>query len=104
MSKLGDSVPASCPYWRRQGDHHLVGCEIDGVLCCGERDCDLNRKDPTGMFRKRLDERRQGRAAESMKPMELTPEDAEALEKSLREGTARPKIEIERLPEYEEGK
>lgn len=33
----------------------MIGCEIDGVLCCGTS-CDIDMKDPTGFLRQRIDE------------------------------------------------
>jgi hypothetical protein len=40
------------------------------------------------------------RAAASMEPWDLSQEDAEAIERAINEGMARPKIEIKKCPEY----
>lgn len=48
---LGKEIPKHCKYWRFQGDHNMIGCEITGALCHGE-DCDIEKVDPTGNLRK----------------------------------------------------
>ena len=42
------------------------------------------------------------RAEQSMQPLELTQEEADAIEEAIRNGTARPKIPIKLLPIYQE--
>lgn len=55
---IGSKIPENCRYWRYQGDHNLIGCRIDGTLC-NHDDCNLNRVDPTGLLRKRIDQQKQ---------------------------------------------
>ena len=43
------------------------------------------------------------RAAESLEDWKLTPEEAESIKKAFVEGTAKPKIEIKKCPEYVAG-
>ena len=43
------------------------------------------------------------RAEESLEDWELSEEDAEAIRKALVEGTAKPKIEIKKCPQYKPG-
>lgn len=54
---IGRKVPNNCKYWRYQGDHNMIGCKIDGTLCSNE-DCDIDRKDPTGYLRERIDKKK----------------------------------------------
>ena len=49
-------IPKDCKYWRFQGDHSMIGCQITGVLCSD--DCDIERFDPTGFLRERIDEQK----------------------------------------------
>lgn len=56
MKKYAEStfdIPKWCHWWRHQGEGNLLGCEIDGTLCCGQK-CDVTRKDPTGFLRDRI--------------------------------------------------
>ena len=51
-------IPKDCHYWRHQGDHKMIGCEITGALCSD--DCDIERTDPTGVLRERIDKKKRG--------------------------------------------
>jgi len=55
-------IPKNCKYWRFQGGHNMVGCQITGALC--SNDCDIDRIDPVGFLRERIDERRKLRKLE----------------------------------------
>ncbi len=50
-------IPQHCNYWRFQGDHNMIGCEITGCLCDGNS-CDPNKVDPTGFLRNRIDKQK----------------------------------------------
>lgn len=52
--KLEEKIP-DCQYWEFRGS--LIGCEILGVLCLHDR-CDIEKYDPTGFLRKRIDDRK----------------------------------------------
>ena len=53
IEALGKNIPSHCRFWRFQGDHNMIGCQITGALCHGES-CDPNKVDPTGYLRERL--------------------------------------------------
>lgn len=58
---IGEKVPRNCNYWRYQGDHNMIGCQITGALCHGNG-CNVEEVDPTGSLRKRLDEERRAQS------------------------------------------
>jgi len=56
---VGRKIPENCRYWRFQGDHNMIGCQITGALC--HEDCDPDRVDPTGNLRRKIDDERNKR-------------------------------------------
>jgi len=56
--KVND-IPVGCSYWYfGNGAKQAVMCEITGCLCQHKAVCDLEKIDPTGYFRERIDARK----------------------------------------------
>lgn len=49
-------IPKHCKYWRFQGDHNMIGCQLFGYLCSEK--CDPEKVDPKRFFRNRIDKQK----------------------------------------------
>ncbi len=49
------NIPKNCNYW--MFGNTTINCRLSGHICL--RECDVEKIDPTGMFRKRIDEFRE---------------------------------------------